>query len=179
MNHPLRVPLGQRGVPGRSRRLGLGIMLAGLAWGSLLAACAGSSSPTPAPTPGTLPVTFVYLIDGPGAGVAHTTHLQVLDATNGLVIDTTLQTAGSVDTGTISLKPGDYSAITWDEEPASPSPVVSTKCGSPFTIDPGQALVVTIEASRIGACLTDTTEPGASESPAERSPGPSPLAGPS
>ncbi len=152
-------------VPARSRRLALGLVLAVLIEAGLLAGCAGASTVTPSPTPGTLPVTFVYVIDGPDAGVAHTTHVEILDAANALVLDTTLQTAGTVDTGTIALKPGNYAAIAWDEQPASPSPVASTKCGATFTIDPGQALVVTITASRIGACLIDTTEPGASPSP--------------
>jgi hypothetical protein len=155
-----------------------GLILAGVVVSVLLAACgSGSSSPTPAP--GSLPVTFVYVIDGPDAGVAHTTHLQVLNPQNALLRETTLGRAGTVDTGTIFLLPGNYSAISWDEEPASPSPVISTKCGSPFTVDPGQALVVTIIASRIGACLTDTAEPGASQSPDSSLPTQTPPAGPS
>jgi hypothetical protein len=177
MDHRLRSNLAPAAVPARSRRLAFGLLLAGLIGGGLLAACAGPSPATPSPTPGTLPVTFVYVIDGPDAGVAHTTHVEILDAANVLVLDTTLQTAGTVDTGTIALKPGNYAAIAWDEQPASPRPVVSTKCGSPFTIDPGQALVVTITASRIGACLTDTTEPGAAPppSPSSSAPGSSPF----
>jgi hypothetical protein len=150
---------------------------AGLLVGATLAAC-GPSTPTP-PT-GAVPVTFVYAIVGPAAGVAHTTHLQLLDGLNKLLTETTMAAAGNVDTRTISLPPGNYSAISWDEEPASPAPLVSAKCGSPFTVDPGLALVVTITSSRLGACLTDTTEPGASESPSSSSPEPSaPSPGPS
>lgn len=143
------------------------VALAGLVSGSLLAACA-SSSTTPTPAPGSMPVTFVYVIDGPDSAVPHTTHLQVVNTKNALVAEITLKTVGTVDTGTLALQPGSYSAISWDEHPASPNPAISTKCGSPFTIDPGQALVVTVTASRLGACLTDTLEPNAS-----RSPGPS------
>src|SRR5664279_885628 len=77
-------------VPARSRRLALGLVLAALIEAGLLVACAGASTVTPSPTPGTLPVTFVYVIDGPDAGVAHTTHVEILDAANALVLDTTL-----------------------------------------------------------------------------------------
>jgi hypothetical protein len=91
-----------------------------------------------------------------------------------------MQPAGNVDTITISLPPGIYSAISWDEEPASPDPAISRKCGSVFTVDPGLALVVTITSSRAGACLTDTAEPGASPSPDESvPPGPSTVPVPS
>jgi hypothetical protein len=170
-----RASLAPSVVVAGSRQPALRFVLAGVIGGGLLAACAGASPATPSPTPGTQPVTFVYVIDGPDAGVAHTTHVEILDAANALVLDTTLQTAGTVDTGTIALKPGNYAAIAWDEQPASPNPVVSTKCGSPFTIDPGQALVVTITASPIGACLTDTTEPGAASSPSSSAPASSPF----
>lgn len=154
-----------------------GLILTGVVVSALLAACGpGSSSPSPAP--GSLPVTFVYVIDGPGAGVAHTTHLQVLSPNNVLLSETTLGQAGTVDTGTIFLLPGNYSAISWAAESAVPSPVISTKCGSPFTVDPGQALVVTITASRIGACLTDTAEPGASQVPDSSLPSQIPLTSP-
>ena len=113
-----------------------------------------------------MPVTFVYTIDGPDASVAHTTYLQLIDATHTVIDNTTLMPSGSVDTTTVALSPGSYAAIVWDEQPASPSPVVSTKCGAPFKVNPGLALVVTIANSRIGACITDTSEPGASGSPA-------------
>lgn len=167
---------GLTAVLNRSRRHGLGRALACIVGSGLLIGC-GSGLAQPAP--GTVPVTFVYVIDGPGAGVAHTTHLQILDSKNVLVSTTSLPTAGSVDTGTVWLQPGNYSAISWDEAAGSPGPVISTKCGSLFTIDPGQALVVTVTASRIGACLTDTLEPGASATPTSSLPAPSPLAGPS
>ncbi len=121
-----------------------------------------------------MPVTFIYSIVGPSAGIAHTTHFQLLDAQNKLLTEVLMQPAGNVDTTTISLTPGIYSAISWDEEPGSPAPSVSAKCGSVFTVDPGLALVVTIESSRVNACLTDTSEPGASQTPgATDSPGPS------
>ena len=180
MGHQVRLHVRPTAVLRRSRRVGLGLTLAGLLGGSLLAACGGSSPATPSPTPGTLPVTFVYLIDGPDAGVAHTTHVEVLDAarTHWSSIPPCRRRAPSTPARSRS------SRATTRRSPGTrrlphPSPVVSTKCGSPFTIDPGQALVVTITASRIGACLTDATEPGASESPAEDSPAPSPLVGPS
>jgi hypothetical protein len=176
MVHRLRARPGLTAVLIRSWRHCLGLALAGLVGSGLLASCAPGSAQ---PAPGTVPVTFVYVIDGPQAGVAHTTHLQILDPKNVLLSTTTLPTAGSVDTGTVWLKPGNYSAISWDEAVGSPGPIISTKCGSLFTIDPGQALVVTVTASRIGACLTDTLEPGASPSPSASPPAPSPLAGPS
>src|SRR5450432_4124810 len=124
------------------RRPGLALALAGLLSASLLVAC-GSSSGSPSAAPGTMPVTFVYTTDGLAAGAAHTTHLQVVDGRNVLVGELVLKTVGTVDTGTLALPPGNYSAISWDEQPASPQPLISTKCGSPFTIDPGQSLLVT------------------------------------
>jgi len=155
------------------RFAGLGSLLATL----LLAAC-GSSAPTP--PPGAVPVTFIYSIVGPAAGATHTTHFQLLDAQNKLLTEKLMQPAGNVDTVTISLPPGIYSAISWDEEPASPDPAISRKCGSVFTVDPGLALVVTITSSRAGACLTDTAEPDASPSPDESvPPAPSTAPGPS
>jgi hypothetical protein len=156
----------------RSRRsaVALGWLAAGTLVGALLAAC-GPSAPTP--VPGAVPVTFIYSIVGPSVGVAHTTHFQLLDAQNKLLTEMIMQPAGNVDTTTISLTPGIYSAISWDEEPGSPAPSVSAKCGSVFTVDPGLALVVTIESSRVNACLTDTSEPGASQTPSDTdSPGP-------
>ena len=148
------------------RRSGLALAraLAGLLGASLLVAC-GSSNGSPSAAPGSMPVTFVYTTDGLAAGAAHTTHLQVVDGRNVLVGELVLKTVGNVDTGTLALLPGNYSAISWDEQPASPKPLISTKCGSPFTIDPGQALLVTITSSKLGACLTDTLEPNASPSP--------------
>ena len=135
-----------------------------LVGGLLLGACAPSVGSQASGPPG-MPVTFVYRIDGPAATVAHTTHLQVVDSKNVLLVELTLKTVGTVDTGTLSLQPGNYSAISWDEVAASPNPVSSDKCGSPFTIDPGLALVVTVTASRLGPCITDTLEPGASPPP--------------
>ena len=123
-------------------------------------------------------MTFIYSIVGPSAGVAHTTHFQLLDAQNKLLTEMLLQPAGNVDTATISLTPGIYSAITWDEEPGSPAPSVSAKCGSVFTVDRGLALVVTIESSRVNACLTDTSEPGASQTPGDTNSPPPPSTGP-
>lgn len=162
------------------RRFGLvlGWLSGGVLIAVLLVGC-GPSAPTK--VPGAVPVTFIYSIVGPSAGVAHTTHFQLLDAQNKLLTETTMQPAGNVDTTTISLTPGIYSAISWDEEPGSPSPSISAKCGSVFTVDPGLALVVTIESSRVNACLTDTNEPGVSQTPedtdlpvpATASPGPS------
>jgi hypothetical protein len=150
----------------RSRRsaFALGWLVAAALVGALLAGCAPSA---PTPVPGAVPVTFIYSIVGPSVGVAHTTHFQLLDAQNKLLTETILDPAGNVDTKTISLPPGIYSAISWDEEPGSPAPSVSAKCGSVFTVDPGLALVVTIESSRVDACLTDTSEPGASATPGE------------
>jgi hypothetical protein len=156
----------------RSRRsaFALGWLVAAALVGALLAGCAPSA---PTPVPGAVPVTFIYSIVGPSVGVAHTTHFQLLDAQNKLLTETVMQPAGNVDTTTISLTPGIYSAISWDEEPGSPDPSVSAKCGSVFTVDPGLALVVTIESSRVNACLTDTSEPGASPTPGDTdSPGP-------
>jgi hypothetical protein len=144
--------------PARRPLATLGLLVAT----AILAAC-GSSAPTPAP--GAVPVTFIYSIVGPQAGATHTTHFQLLDAQNKLLAEKLMQPAGNVDTVTISLPPGIYSAISWDEEPASPDPTISRKCGSVFTVDPGLALVVTITSSRAGACLTDTAEPGASPPP--------------
>ena len=146
------------------RRRGLALALAGFISAGLLAAC-GSSGGSPNAAPGSMPVTFVYTTDGFAAGTAHTTHLQVVDGRNVLVGELILKTVGTVDTGSLALLPGSYSAISWDEQPASPTPVISTKCGSPFSVDPGQALLVTITSSRVGACLTDTLEPNASPSP--------------
>ena len=117
-----------------------------------------------------MPVTFVYVIDGPDATVAHTSRLQVVDAQNVLVGELILKAVGTVDTGSLSLQPGNYSAFSWDEKPGSASPVVSTKCGSPFTVDPGQPLVVTITSARLGACLTDTEEPNATSEPSSSAP---------
>jgi hypothetical protein len=150
----------------RSRRstVALGWLATGALVGALLAGC-GPNAPTP--VPGAVPVTFIYSIVGPNAGVAHTTHFQLLDAQNKLLTEMIMQPAGNVDTTTISLTPGIYSAISWDEEPGSPAPSVSAKCGSVFTVDPGLALVVTIESSRVNACLTDTSEPGASQTPGD------------
>ena len=163
--------------PGVARRPLAAVALAVAFAGALLAAC-GPSAPTA--VPGAVPVTFIYSIVGPDAGVAHTTHFQLLDAQNKLLTETTLQPAGNVDTTTISLTPGIYSAISWDEEPGSPAPSVSAKCGSVFTVDPGLALVVTIESSRVNACLTDTSEPGASQTPGDSdSPAPASDPGPS
>lgn len=143
--------------------------------GALLAGC---SPAAPTPLPGAVPVTFIYAIVGPAAGAAHTTHFQLLDAQNKLLAEKTMQPAGNVDTVTISLTPGIYSAISWDEEPGSPAPSISAKCGSVFTVDPGLALVVTITSSRVNACLTDSTEPGASQTPGDTdSPAP-PSTGP-
>jgi hypothetical protein len=156
----------------RSRRsaFAFGWLVAAALVGALLAGCAPSA---PTPVPGAVPVTFIYSIVGPSVGVAHTTHFQLLDAQNKLLTETVMQPAGNVDTTTISLTPGIYSAISWDEEPGSPDPSVSAKCGSVFTVDPGLALVVTIESSRVNACLTDTSEPGASPTPGDTdSPGP-------
>ncbi len=148
--------------PGRPRVAVLALVaLLALVSGTILAGC-GSNAGSQASGPPGMPVTFVYRIDGPTATVAHTTHLQVVDTKNVLLVEITLKTVGTVDTGTLSLQPGNYSAISWDEVPASPNPVSSDKCGSPFTIDPGQALVVTVTASRLGPCITDTLEPGAS-----------------
>ena len=144
---------------------------------ALVVAACGPSGPTP--PPGAVPVTFIYAIVGPAAGVAHTSHFQLLDAQGKLLTEQVLQPAGTVDTTTISLPPGIYQAVSWDEEPASPAPLVSAKCGSVFTVDPGLALVVTITSSRVGACLTDTAEPGASPSPEDsESPTASPSAAP-
>ncbi len=131
---------------------------------ALLAACAGSSASSSPKLPA-VPVTFVYMIDGPGSGAAHTTHMQLIDASHTVIDNTTLTPAGSVDTTTVALSPGSYAAFVWDEQPAAPSPIVSTKCGAPFKVNPGLALVVTITNSRINACITDTSEPGASGSP--------------
>ena len=146
-----------------SPRLSRACLALGLA--ILLAACSASSAGSSPKLPA-VPVTFVYTIDGPDAGVAHTTYLQLIDATRTVIDNTTLMPSGAVDTTTVALSPGSYAAIVWDEQPASPSPVVSTKCGAPFKVNPGLALVVTITNSRIGACITDTSEPGASGSPA-------------
>ncbi|MGH2464672.1 MAG: hypothetical protein ACRDGI_04360 [Candidatus Limnocylindrales bacterium] len=158
-----------RSAPAPVRRLLAVVSL--LIAAATLVAC-GPSAPT-AP-PGAVPVTFIYAIVGPAAGATHTTHFQLLDAQNKLLTETLMQPAGNVDTVTISLPPGIYSAISWDEEPASPDPAISRKCGSVFTVDPGLALVVTITSSRAGACLTDTAEPGASPSPPDSAaPGPS------
>jgi hypothetical protein len=162
----------------RQSTVALGWLATGALVGALLGGC-GPSAPTP--LPGAVPVTFIYSIVGPSAGVTHTTHFQLLDAQNKLITEMVMQPAGNVDTTTISLTPGVYSAISWDEEPGSPAPSVSAKCGSVFSVDPGLALVVTIESSRVNACLTDTSEPGASPSPgdtdspppASASPGPS------
>jgi len=140
------------------------LALLALAAGSLLAGC-GPSAGSQASGPPGMPVTFVYRIDGPNATLTHTTHLQVVDSKNVLVVEITLKTEGTVDTGTLSLQPGNYSAISWNEVPASPNPVTSDKCGSPFTIDPGLALVVNVTASRLGPCITDTLEPGVSAAP--------------
>jgi hypothetical protein len=150
----------------RSRRsvFALGWLATGALVGALLAGCAPSA---PTAVPGAVPVTFIYSIVGPSVGVAHTTHFQLLDAQNKLLTEMIMQPAGNVDTTTISLTPGIYSAISWDEEPGSPAPSVSAKCGSVFTVDPGLALVVTIESSRVNACLTDTSEPGASQTPGD------------
>ena len=156
----------------RSRRsaFALGWLATGALVGALLAGCAPSA---PTAVPGAVPVTFIYSIVGPSVGLAHTTHFQLLDAQNKLLTEMIMQPAGNVDTTTISLTPGIYSAISWDEEPGSPAPSVSAKCGSVFTVDPGLALVVTIESSRVNACLTDTSEPGASQTPGDTdSPGP-------
>ncbi len=147
---------------GRRPRRALLMLAAGAIAGALLAGCTASG---PTAAPGAVPVTFIYAIVGPSAGIAHTTHFQLLDAQNKLLTETLMQPAGNVDTVTISLPPGIYSAISWDEEPASPAPQISRKCGSVFTVDPGLALVVTITSSRSGACLTDTTEPGVSPGP--------------
>ncbi len=149
------------------------VLAASLALALVLAAC-GPSAPTP--PPGAVPVTFIYAIVGPAAGVPHTSHFQLLDAQGKLLAEQVLQPAGTVDTTTISLPPGIYQAVSWDEEPASPAALVSAKCGSVFTVDPGLALVVTITSSRVGACLTDTAEPGASPSPEDSEP---PTASPS
>jgi hypothetical protein len=82
------------------------------------------------------------------------------------VIDSTqMAPAGDVDTTSVALSPGSYAGIAWDEETGGASASVSSKCGAPFKVNPGLALVVTIRNSRIGACITDTTEPGASASP--------------
>jgi hypothetical protein len=153
--------------PGLVRRplAAVALAVASVALGGLLLAGCGPSTPTAAPR--AVPVTFIYSIVGPDAGVAHTTHFQLLDAGNKLITETTLDPAGNVDTRTISLTPGIYSAISWDEEPGSPAPSLSAKCGSVFTVDPGLALVVTIESSRVNACLTDTREPGASQTPGD------------
>jgi len=148
-------------------------MLASLIAG-LVGACAGSATPSAAA--GTVPVTFVYLIDGLDPSIAHTTHIQILDGANTLVSAGILQAAGTVDTGTFMLAPGNDAAIVWDEEAASPDPIVSTKCGAPFTVQAGVALVVTITNSRIGACVTDLTQPGASDSPGPSGPSESPAA---
>ncbi len=167
----------RRHLPGRlgATRLPAACLVAA----GLLAACGGSSQATPGSSePGPEPITFVYLIGESGSDLAHTTHLQLLDSRNGLLLETTLKTAGTVDTGTMSLKPGSYSAVVWDEQPASPNPVISTKCGAPFTVDAGQPLVVTITNSRLGACLTDTSEPNASPTPVDASPGASGSPGP-
>ena len=162
--------------PGLARRPLAAVALAAVA-GVLVAAC-GPSAPTA--VPGAEPVTFIYSIVGPDAGVAHTTHFQLLDAQNKLLTETTLPPAGNVDSKTISLPPGIYSAISWDEEAGSPAPSVSAKCGSVFTVDPGQPLVVTIKSSRVNACLTDTSEPNASPTPGDSdAPAPASDPGPS
>ena len=150
--------------PGLAFRSLAAVALAFAVAGIALAGC-GPSGPTV--VPGAQPVTFIYSIVGPDAGVAHTTHFQLLDAQNKLLTETTLPPAGNVDSKTISLPPGIYSAISWDEEAGSPAPSVLAKCGSVFTVDPGQPLVVTIESSRVNACLTDTSEPGASQTPGD------------
>ena len=150
--------------PGLAFRSLAAVALAFAVAGIALAGC-GPSGPTV--VPGAQPVTFIYSIVGPDAGVAHTTHFQLLDAQNKLLTETTLPPAGNVDSKTISLPPGIYSAISWDEEAGSPAPSVSAKCGSVFTVDPGHPLVVTIESSRVNACLTDTSEPGASQTPGD------------
>jgi hypothetical protein len=142
------------------------LTLVGLAvgLGGLLAACSGSTAGSSPKLPA-VPVTFVYSIDGPGEGQTHTTYLQIVDATKTVIDNTILAPAGDVDTTSVALSPGSYAAIAWDEETAGPSAVVSSKCGAPFKVNPGLALVVTIRNSRIGACITDTAEPGASSSP--------------
>lgn len=156
-----------------------GLVLGWLSGGALVAALLAGCGPSgPTKVPGAVPVTFIYSIVGPSAGVAHTTHFQLLDAQNKLLTETTMQPAGNVDTTTISLTPGIYSAISWDEEPGSPSPSISAKCGSVFTVDPGLALVVTIESSRVNACLTDTNEPGASQTPGDTDSPAAPSTGP-
>jgi hypothetical protein len=155
----------------RPRRLIGAGLAAGL--GGLLVACSGGVA-TASPKLPAVPVTFVYSIDGPDAGAVHTTYLQVIDAGRNVIDNTVLAPSGSVDTTTVALSPGSYAAIAWDEQSAAPSNIVSTKCGAPFKVNPGLALVVTITNSRVGACITDTTEPGA-PSPAgpSGSPGPS------
>ena len=161
----------------RSRPRGLLVvgLVAGLS--GLLAACSGAAASATPKLPA-VPVTFVYMIDGPDAGAVHTTYLQLIDATRTVIDNTVMAPSGSVDTTTVALSPGSYAAIAWDEQSASPSNVVSTKCGAPFKVNPGLALVVTITNSRVGACMTDTTEPDASSSPGPAgSPGvPSPAA---
>jgi len=179
MDHPPAIlPILAR--PARRQRVRRGLVatfFGALSAAVALAAC-GPSAPTP--PAGAVPVTFIYAIVGPAAGTAHTSHFQLLDAQGKLLTEQVLQPAGNVDTTTISLPPGIYQAVSWDEEPASPSPAISAKCGSVFTVDPGLALVVTITSSRVGACLTDTAEPGASSSPEDtEAPSASPSVAPS
>jgi hypothetical protein len=155
----------------RLRRLVEAGLAAGLS--GLLVACSGAVTSASAKLPA-VPVTFVYTIDGPDAGAVHTTYLQIVDASLAVIDNTILAPSGSVDTTTVALSPGSYAAIAWDEQSAVPSNVVSTKCGAPFKVNPGLALVVTITNSRVGACITDTTEPDASSPPGPAgSPGPS------